>query len=78
MSAVENTIDVSGVTVSDISINDLSGVYFSDDASFNTYGHHPANFLMDYSGNLIIKLNDYYFKYNVTDVSRGYNGNTHP
>ena len=78
MSAVENTIDVSGVTISDISINDLSGVYFSDDASFNTYGHHPANFLMDYSGNLIIKLNDYYFKYNVTDVSSGYNGITHP
>ena len=78
MSAVENTIDVSGVTITDISINDLSGVYFSDDASFNTYGHHPANFLMDYSGNLIIKLNDYYFKYNVADVSSGYNGITPP
>ena len=78
MSAVENTIDISGVTITDISINDLSGVYFSDDASFNTYGHHPANFLMDYSGNLIIKLNNYYFKYNVVDVSGVYNGITHP
>ena len=74
MSVVENTLDVSGVTITSVDIQDPSGVYFSTDVSFNVTGPQSANISMDLSGNLIVKLNNHFFRYNVIDVSAGYNG----
>ena len=75
MNSVENTLNVTGITITEVNINDSSGVYFSDDASFNNVtGNQPASFLVDFSGNLIMLLNNYYFKYNILDVSNSYNG----
>ena len=75
MNAVENKFDGSGVLFTNVDINDASGVYFSNDISFNDVtGNQPANFSVDYSGNLIMKLNNFFFRYNIYDVSNNYNG----
>lgn len=57
-----------------VNIEDASGVYFSTDASFNESGPKPANFLIDFSGNLIMHLNNFYFRYSIVDVATTYNG----
>jgi hypothetical protein len=74
MTAVENTLNVSGVNITSVDIQDSSGVEFNSDVSFSETGSQPANFLMDFSGNLIVYLNNHYFRYNVLDVSSNYSG----
>jgi hypothetical protein len=73
--ALESKFDGSGVLFTSVDIAHASGVYFSTDASFNDVtGPQPANFLVDFSGNLIMKLNGFHFRYNVVDVGTAYNG----
>ena len=37
-------------------------------------GPNISKFMMDYNGNLIVKVNNLYFKYNLGNVSTIYNG----
>jgi hypothetical protein len=75
---LNTSINESGVTITSVTIKDLSGVFFSNDASFNNVsGPQPAGFSMDFSGNLIVNLNSFFFRYSIYDVSSGYNGVVH-
>jgi len=38
-------------------------------------GPISSNFMIDTEGNLIIKMNNLFFRYNMTNVSSEYNGN---
>jgi len=74
ISNIDTTLNETGVEITSVEILDPAGVVFNNDASLNVTGAQPAMLLMDFSGNLIVYLNTYFFRYNIVDVSTYYNG----